>query len=78
MKYALLPSLLVSTVLLGGCTKPVEVIQPVIQPVPVIVPGPAGPAGDAGAAGKQGETGKAGSDTTVIVVPAPAASSPTQ
>lgn len=76
MKHALLTSLLFSTVLLAACTKPVEVIQPVIQPV--IVPGPAGPAGDAGAAGKQGETGKAGSDTTVIVVPAPAASAPTQ
>jgi len=74
MKYALLTSLLLSSVLLGACTKPVEVIQP----VPVIVPGPAGPAGDAGAPGKQGETGKAGSDTTVIVVPAPAASTPTQ
>lgn len=76
MKHALLTSLLFSTVLLAACTKPVEVIQPVIQPV--IVPGPAGPAGDAGAAGKQGETGKAGSDTTVIVVPVPAASAPTQ
>lgn len=76
MKHALLTSLLFSTVLLAACTKPVEVIQPVIQPV--IVPGPAGPAGDAGAAGKQGETGKAGSGTTVIVVPAPAASAPTQ
>lgn len=76
MKHALLTSLLFSTVLLAACTKPVEVIQPVIQPV--IVPGPAGPAGDAGAAGKQGETGKAGSDTTVIVVPAPAASARTQ
>ena len=72
MKSALLTSLLLSTFLVGACTKPVEVIQP------VIVPGPAGPAGDAGAAGKQGETGKAGSDTTVIVVPAPAASAPTQ
>lgn len=78
MKHALLTSLLFSTVLLAACTKPVEVIQPVIQPVPVIVPGPAGPAGDAGATGKQGETGKAGSDTTVIVVPAPAASARTQ
>ena len=76
MKHALLTSLLFSTVLLAACTKPVEVIQPVIQPV--IVPGPAGPAGDAGAAGKQGETGKAGSDTTVIVVPAPAALARTQ
>lgn len=76
MKHALLTSLLFSTVLLAACTKPVEVIQPVIQPV--IVPGPAGPAGDAGAAGMQGETGKAGSGTTVIVVPAPAASAPTQ
>ena len=79
MKHALLTSLLFSTVLLAACTKPVEVIQPVIQPVIVPGPaGPAGPAGDAGAAGKQGETGKAGSDTTVIVVPAPAASAPTQ
>ena len=76
MKHALLTSLLFSTVLLGACTKPVEVIQPVIQPV--IVPGPASPAGDAGAAGMQGETGKAGSDTTVIVVPAPAASASTK
>ena len=41
MKHALLTSLLFSTVLLAACTKPVEVIQPVIQPV--IVPGPAGP-----------------------------------
>lgn len=72
MKHALLTSLLLSTVMLGACTKPVEVIQP------AVMPGPAGPAGDVGASGKQGETGKAGSDTTVIVVPAPAASTATQ
>lgn len=70
MKRPLLASLLFAIVLLGACTKQVEVIQP------VIVPGPAGPAGEAGAAGKQGEAGKAGTDTTVIVVPAPAASTP--
>lgn len=66
MKRPLLSSLLFSIVLLGACTKQVE----------VIVPGPAGPAGEAGAAGKQGEAGKAGADTTVIVVPTPAASAP--
>jgi len=71
MKHALLTALLLSTVMLGACNKPVEVIQP------LVVPGPTGPAGDAGAAGKQGETGKAGSDTMVIVVPAPAASTAT-
>lgn len=72
MKHVLLTSLLLSAVLLGACTKPVEVIQP------VVVPGPAGPAGNTGATGQQGETGKAGGDTTVIVVPAPAASAATQ
>ncbi len=68
MKHVLLASLIFSTALLGACTKPVEVIQP------VVVPGPAGPTGDAGAAGKQGEPGRSSTDTTVIVVPAPAAS----
>jgi hypothetical protein len=75
MKLALTIPLLLSTVLLGACNKPVEVIPPVIQQ-PVAVPGPAGPQGEAGAAGKQGEAGKAGTDTTVIVVPVPAASAP--
>ena len=75
MKHVLLASLLSSTALLGACNKPVEVIQPVVVPGPT---GPTGPAGDAGATGKPGETGKAGTDTTVIVVPAPAASTPTQ
>ena len=72
MKLPLYALLFSSVVLLGACNRPVEVIQP------VVVPGPTGPAGDAGAPGKQGETGKAGTDTTVIVVPAPAASTPTK
>jgi hypothetical protein len=72
MTLPLLSSVLLSVVLLGACTKPVEVVQP------VIVQGPAGPAGEAGATGKQGEPGQASNDTTVIVVPAPAASAPGQ
>ena len=75
MKPALLTALLLSTVLLGACNRPVEVIQPVVVPGPT---GATGAAGDTGAAGKQGEPGKTGSDTTVIVVPAPAASAATQ
>ena len=71
-QYALLVSLIV---MLGACNRPVEVIQPVAVPGPT---GPTGPAGDAGVTGKPGETGRAGTDTTVIVVPAPAASTPTQ
>ena len=71
-QYALLVSLIV---MLGACNRPVEVIQPVAVPGPT---GPTGPAGDAGVTGKPGETGKAGTDTTVIVVPAPPASTPTQ
>ncbi|MBC7730220.1 MAG: hypothetical protein H7242_21955 [Microbacteriaceae bacterium] len=69
MKLPLYPLLVSSVVLLGACNKPVEVIQP------VVVPGPTGPAG---ATGKPGEAGKTGTDTTVIVVPTPAASTPTQ
>ena len=75
MKFPLYALLVSSVVLLGACNRPVEVIQPVVVPGPT---GPTGPAGDAGATGKPGETGKAGTDTTVIVVPAPAASTPTQ
>jgi hypothetical protein len=71
-QHALLVSLIV---LLGACNRPVEVIQPVAVPGPT---GPTGPTGDAGVTGRPGETGKAGTDTTVIVVPAPAASTPTQ
>ena len=72
MKLPLYALLVSSVVLLGACNKPVEVIQP------VVVPGPTGPAGDTGATGRPGEAGKTGTDTTVIVVPTPAASTPTQ
>ena len=61
---------------LSACDKPTTVVVPP-NPSVETVPGPAGPQGDAGksgvtgATGSQGDTGKSGSDTVVVVPPAP-------
>jgi hypothetical protein len=77
--------LLIATLGMVACERAVVVATPVPA---VVVPGPAGPTGATGETGAQGNTGSTGSTgatgqtgtsgegTTVIVVPAPAASAP--
>ena len=63
-RFLLSMAALLAAFTLAACDK-----QPVIvtTPAPVAVPGPAGP---------QGEAGKPGENSTVVVMPPPAASAP--
>lgn len=72
VKKLLLTLPLVALIGLAGCDRPAAVVA--VPVAPIVVPGPAGPTGATGAVGA---TGKAGEGTTVVVVPASAASSPT-
>ena len=68
MRTPLMLAALMATAGLVACERPTVVNTP---PAPVAVPGPPGPPGEAGKTGTPG-------DTTVLVVPPPAASAASQ
>ena len=86
MKLPLLMATLIVVTTLAACDRPAVVMVPV--PGPAGATGATGETGNTGNAGNtgatgspgydgaKGDTGKAGDGTTVIVVPAPAASAP--
>ncbi len=91
MKYTMLISALLATLILGACDRPAVITVPA-TPVAVPVPGPAGPTGATGGTGatgndgNQGATGNQGNDgntgatgksgSGTTVVVMPAASAP--